>query len=187
MSSVKLNDQNVIENILNGEKEQFRWIMDRYAPVVFHVVRRFEKDEVKVKDLAHEIFLKIYEKLGSFNGDSAFSSWIYIVALNYCRDNSRSEQRRNAKTDELNEEIMEYPGAPEENPENRMINDEMAGVLDSSIKKLKPDYMLPLEMKYREGLTYQDISEILNISVSALKVRMHRARIELKQIMEDRI
>lgn len=187
MSSCELNDLQVIEEINNGRKEQFRLIMDRYAPVVFHVVRRFEKDEVAVKEMAHEIFLKVYEKLNSFKGDSAFSSWLYMVALNYCRDNSRREQRRNRDTEELNEEIMDNSGSGQDNPESSLINSEMVELLNSSVEQLSPDYALPLTLKYREGLSYEAMSELLNVSVSALKVRIHRARNELKKIMEDRL
>ncbi len=187
MSSCEIDDQKVISDIQSGNTEQFRLIVDRYAPVVFHIVRRFEKDEIHVKERAHEIFLKIYERLNSYNGDSAFSSWVYMVALNYCRDDYRKEQRRNKRMDEYGEELSDSWFESEDNPEHDMINRETAGLLDAGIKKLKPDYALPLIMKYREGLSYEAISEVLNVSVSALKVRIHRARNELKNILEDKL
>lgn len=187
MSSCDFDDQKVIDDIRNGRKEQFRLIMDRYAPVVFHVVRGFEKDEIHVKEIAHDIFLKVYERLNSFKGDSAFSSWIYMVALNYCRDHSKKEQRRRKYSGDYDDELVNNSSSEEENPESHLINHEMTDLLNAGIEKLKPDHKLPLEMKYREGLSYEAISEILNVSVSALKVRIHRARNELKNILEDKL
>ena len=187
MSSGEEHDLEVINDICNGDKEKFRWVMDRYAPVVFHIVRRFSGDEEQVQELAHEIFLKVYEKLTTFNGDSAFSSWLYILALNYCRDHARKEQRRTGNLTGLEDDMHERVSTGEPSAEQQMINEELIHALNNAIDTLKPDFSVPLVMKYREGLTYEMMSEVLNVSVSALKVRIHRARLELRKMMEQQL
>lgn len=181
------SEYETVQSILNGETEKFRWVMDRYAPIVFHIVRRFESDEAMVKERAHEIFLKVYERLDSFQGRSALSSWIYQLALNDCRDKARQDKRRSRYTDNYDEDDAERIQTESGNPESELISSEMNDLLNVCIDHLEKDYAVPLVMKYQQGLSYPQISELLGVSVSALKVRVHRARKDLKNMMERKL
>ncbi len=74
----------LVRQILNGERDGYRTLVDRYAPMVFSVVNRFVDTEDDAEELAQEIFVKTYERLTTFEGGSKFSSWLYMIAMNHC-------------------------------------------------------------------------------------------------------
>ena len=185
MNRVETPDMDILERIRNGEKELFRVIMDRYASLVFHVVRRYETDDEAMRERAHEIFLKTYERLGSFQGRSEFSSWLYRLAHNHCLDQTRRRSQYNAFFAELPGEFHEGMADADPGPDPSLDTGDRAGALWKAMQRIGDDYSVPLLMKYRDGMSYEDISEELNVPVGALKVRVHRARKQLKTYLED--
>jgi len=178
------SDSEIVARILNGEREYYRALVDKYSLMVFHVVRSFEKNEEEVKGIAQEIFVKAYTKLDSFANRSKFSTWIYSLALNHCKDYAKNIRRKNKRFSELEESFIDQEKSTDLQPDESIERRETKQALLDAIGKLSPDQSEPLLMKYRDGMSYQAISEILNISEPALKVRVHRARAELKQLLE---
>ncbi len=193
MKSVDLSDEEILSRILSGEKELYRIVMDRYASLVFHVVRRYEHDNNLMTERAHEIFLKAYERLDSFKGKSAFSSWLYRLAHNHCLDESRRRKHRNTFFTELPDEddhvtaMKDGNPGPDDEMDAASVADEQSARLWKALAVIDDNYAVPLLMKYRDGMSYEDISEDLNVPVGALKVRVHRARKELKSYLEHMI
>ncbi|MGD8428667.1 MAG: sigma-70 family RNA polymerase sigma factor, partial [Balneolaceae bacterium] len=107
----------LIQNILNGKREQYRVLVDRYAPLVFSVTNRFVDNGEDAEELAQEIFVKTYERLSSFKGDSKFSSWLYRIATNHCRDFAKNIRRHNTRFSEMEDnqlqEQLVYNGSPD--------------------------------------------------------------------------
>lgn len=185
MNRVELTDTEILNRIRSGDKELFRIIMDRYAPLVFHVVRRYETDNEAMNERAHEIFLKTYERMDSFRGKSEFSSWLYRLAHNHCLDQNRRRNYHNAFFSELPGEFHEGMKDGNPAPDSAIEADDRSQALWKALSRIGDDYAVPLLMKYRDGMSYEDISEDLNVPVSALKVRVHRARKHLKNYLED--
>lgn len=185
MSLEKLTDTDIIRTILDGDKEAFRIIMDRYAPMIFHLVRSYEKDETMAEELAHEIFLKTYERLDMFRGESLFSSWLYSLGRNHCHDYARKNSRRHNVITEWSDAAEMEAVHADYDPEEGMIASEYSRQLGECLERLNKTVAEPLMMRYREGMSYEAISKELGVSVSALKVRVHRGRRELKELMEQ--
>jgi len=175
----------IIEEILNGKGNKYKILIDRYSPMVFHIVYGFEKDREEANELAQQIFVKIYEKLGSYNGKAKFSSWLYSLAINHCRDYAKNIRRNNSRFSELEQGFIENQLHGDADPHETMETRETGNMLYKAIDKLTEEYAMPLLMKYRDGLSYEVMSERLDVSVSALKVRVHRARKELKSLIEE--
>ncbi|MEX2574667.1 MAG: RNA polymerase sigma factor [Balneolaceae bacterium] len=181
-------EDQLIGRIVNGDKECYRVIVGRYSPMVFHVVRSFETDEVEVKELAQQIFVKAFEKLGTFRGRSKFSSWLYRLALNHCRDYVKDIRRRTHRFSELEKDGLEDRLAdPGKSPYGELKAQEWKQLLSQALGKLNSDYSEPFLLKYREGMSYEVMSERMGVGVSALKVRVHRARKELKTLIEKQM
>jgi len=179
---------NLIEDILNGNRESYRLIVDRYSPMVFHVVRKFEKDEDEVNELAQQIFVKAYEKLDSFNRRSRFSSWLYILAANHCRDYVKDIRRSNQRFGEMEDDFLERHMVDQEpNPSRELEETEWNELLKRALDHLSRDYSEPFLLKYRDGMSYEVMSDRLGVSVSALKVRVHRARKELRTFIKKQM
>lgn len=183
-----MNTESVlIEDILSGKRNQFKVLIDRYSPVVFHIVRRFVKDEDEVQELVQQIFIKVYEKIEGFKKESSFSSWIYIIAMNHCRDYAKNIRRNNKNFSEVEDDYIDSNWNHERTPHLQLELKEWKELLDSALNKLSEDYSQPFLMKYRDGMSYQVMEELTGVSVSALKVRVHRARKELKGILKKQV
>lgn len=181
------SDVEVVDRILAGERERYRYLVEKYSPMLFHLVRSFEKNEEDVKGMVQDIFVKVYSKLDSFNNRSKFSTWIYSVALNYCKDYSKNIRRKNKRFSELEDEFIESRENSDIGPDELMEQQETNGQLMAAIGRLDSDKSRPLMMRYRDGMSYKAISEELNLTESALKVRVHRARAELKTLLENEV
>ena len=181
------NEQILINRILSGDSNAYRKLVERYSPMVFHVVRSFEKDDDEAEELAQQIFVKTYEKLGKYNSNSKFSSWLYSLALNHCRDYSKNIRRENKRFSELEPGFIEMQQSNEQTPYLKLEMKEWKELLRKALRKLSKDYAEPFLMKYRDGMTYESMSEETGVSVSALKVRVHRARKELRNLIEKQV
>jgi RNA polymerase sigma-70 factor (ECF subfamily) len=179
------DEYGLIEQILKGQSDRFRILVDRYSPMVFHIVRGFEKDDDEVRELAQQIFVKAFEKLESFNRASKFSSWLYSLSMNHCRDYAKNVRRQDSRFSEMDYDQLQARMSDSSDPHRDLEKKQAALIMAESIEKLKTEYSEPLLMKYRDGLSYNAMSKRLGVSVSALKVRVHRARTELKSIIEN--
>lgn len=177
----------LIRQITDHDSSGYKILVDRYSPIVFHIVRRFEKDESEVNELAQQIFVKAYEKLIQFDMKSAFSTWLYRLAMNHCRDYVKNVRRGNRNFSDLDSAFIEKNLSDERTPYLNLEIKEWKKLLDSAIGKLSSDYAEPFLWKYRDGLSYKAMSEQTGISVSALKVRVHRARKELKEQLDKKV
>lgn len=173
----------LIRKILAGSSEDYRVLVNRYSPMVFHIVRRFETNEADVKDLAQEIFVKTYDQLSQFNGKARFSSWLYTLAMNHCRDYAKNIRRQNKNFSELEEKQLEDELQEDRQADQPILESEQKKALQKALGRLQPEYAEPLLLKYQNGLTYESISEQTGVTVSALKVRVHRARKELRRML----
>lgn len=178
------SESDLIDEIRNGATNKFRILVDRYSPMVFHVVRRFERDDDEAQELSQQIFVKAYEKLVSFNRDSKFSSWLYSIAMNHCYDHAKNIRRGNKRFSEMEPNYIELQASNEKTPHMNLEMKEWKNLLKRAMLKLSSNYTEPFLMKYRDGISYEAMSELLGVSESALKVRVHRARKELRSLLE---
>jgi len=177
----------LIEKILEGKQDLYKILVERYSSMVFHVVRRFEKDADEVEELAQEIFVKAYEKLRQFNENSKFSTWLYTIAMNHCRDYAKNVRRKNHRISEMDSGFLDSNYTEQQTPHLKMEIKEWGQLLMKSLLQLSDDYSEPFLMKYRDGMSYKTMSEETGVSESALKVRVHRARKELKILLENEV
>lgn len=173
----------LVNSILDGETNRYKVLVDRYAPLVFSVVNEFVNHNDDAEELAQEIFVKTYERLSSFNGNSKFSSWLYMIAKNHCRDYAKNI-RRNNKTfsdmpeQDLNQKLKDDPVTVE------LEEKEWIQLLKKGLKTISEENAEAFMMKYEDNMTYKAMSNRLGVSVSALKVRVYRAKKELKDFMD---
>ncbi|MDX1591060.1 MAG: RNA polymerase sigma factor [Balneolaceae bacterium] len=183
----KKSEFELIDQILRGSRDRYKVLVDRYAPVVFHVVRRFEKDEDEVEELAQQIFVKAYEKLENFNKNSAFSSWLYSIAMNHCRDYAKNIRRQKKRFSEFEPGYLDTIFTEEKTPFMHLEMKEWKELLKKALDGLSAEYSEPFLFKYRDGMSYEVMSQQTGVSVSALKVRVHRARKELKYRLKKEV
>lgn len=178
-------EKELIKSILNGETGNYRILVDRYAPMIFHLVRSYVRDEEAAEDIVQAVFVKVYDKLDTFNFKSKFSSWLYQLGQNNCRDYLKNIRRKNVKLSDLEPDYMQRNMINEADPQSELEESEMHTNLQQAIQKLPLDYQEAIKLKYHENMTYLAMSKKLGVSVEALKVRVHRARNELRTLMDN--
>lgn len=178
-------EQQLIADILNGDRNRYRTLVDRYAPMVFSIVNQFVDTDEKAEELAQQIFVKTYERLSSFEGNSKFSSWLYMIAKNHCRDYAKNIRRETSRFSEMDAGHLDGELEHDDDPSRNMERKEWIDVLQKGLKAINQDYAEAFLMKYDDDMSYKAMSERLDVSVSALKVRVYRAKKELKTFFEQ--
>lgn len=177
-------EEQLIAEIRSGDTDRYREVVERFSPMIFHIVRRYVRnDEEQVRELVQQIFVLAWERLDQFGGRSKFSTWLFTLASNQCRDYVKDIRRTNSRISEHDADFLDRHWQEEETPVDRIERAETMDRLNRALEKLGPEMAEPLLLKMRDGCSYEVISERLGISVSALKVRVHRARKELQQEM----
>lgn len=202
-----MKDEEAVRRVRDGDRDAYRILVDRYAALVFSVVRRYCRDPSESEDLAQDVFIRAYEALDGFEGNARFSSWLYRIAVNRCRDWTRDPRRSERSLDEMAEARGYGPGdvggadadvvganpaaagglaSVSPTPAEELEIAERARRLRWALGELAPDYAVPLLMKYEENMTYQEMAKVLDATAGALKVRVHRARSKLRSLLEER-
>lgn len=187
MQNIEDSENQIIDKIIAGERNRFSDLIDKYAPMVFHVVRKFVKDDELVEELAQQIFVKTYERLETFDRRSKFSSWLYVISMNHCRDYVKNIRRKNKNFSEMESHEVQSLTGHSISPEYEIETKETNILLYEALRNITPDYAEAFLMKYNDGLSYKEISKQLDVSVNALKQRVHRARAELREYMKHKM
>lgn len=184
MGTTMKNDQQpdeeaIIRQCLAGDKDSYSVLVERYKTMAYNVAYRIAGDEDTAKDLAQESFIAAYAGLDGFRFGSKFSSWLYSIILNKCRDHLRTV-KDTVSTDDI-AEVMPDKGI---SPEQAASAHQKSAVLQRALNALSPEYREVLILKHIEGLDYQEIAVVTGAGIPALKVRAHRGREMLKKILE---
>lgn len=175
----------VISDILSGNRDQYSVLVEKYSAMVFSIVSRFVNRRPEKEELAQQIFVKAYERLDSFNRNSKFSSWLYRLARNHCLDYAKNVRRNNKDFSEMDARELENKMRVDNPPDREIESKEWEEVLKEALSQIKPLYAEAFLMKYRDNMTYKAMAKRLDANESALKVRVHRARKELKVFIKN--
>ena len=169
----------VIKRCLAGDADQYAVLVDAYKDMAYNIAFRMLGDADVAKDMAQESFIAAYNALGDFKFNSKFSSWLYRIVVNKCRDHFKAG-RETLPVDE----ICDYIAGQDPTPEQAAACRQTGDVVQQALNGLPPDYREVIILKHIEGLDYQEIADALGVSISALKVRAHRGREMLKKLLE---
>jgi len=169
------NDFVLVEAVLNGNVNAFEELVKKYQKPIFNLAMKMTGNYDEAKDITQNTFIKGYEKLRSFDPSYKFFSWIYRIALNESL-NMVSGKKRFA-------DIEDTFLSSSETPADVYDKAEEAEVINRALDELKEDYKSLVILKHYQGLTYDEISVVLNISVQKVKSRLFMARQLLKNIL----
>jgi len=173
------DEEKIIKRCLDGDSEEYALLVDRYKDMAYNIAYRMVGDEDIAKDLAQESFIAAYGALEEFRRGSKFSSWLYRIVVNKCKDHLRAG-RETVQVDEMSDVIP----AGERDPEQAASARQTGDVVQKALDLLPVEYRDVIVLKHLEELDYQEIAEILGVKVNALKVRAHRGREMLKRLLE---
>lgn len=171
----KPDDTDLVTRTLEGDRRAFEALIGRYERPVYNAAFRMLNDSDDARDVAQTVFLKAYEKLGDFNPEFRFFSWIYRIALN----ESVNHLNRRGRTEELAEE----PAAGEAGPDDEMDREMQSRRLQVALMRIKPDYRAVIVLKHFLDCNYAEISQILDIPEGKVKSRLYSGRQLLKDAL----
>lgn len=174
-----MKEEHIISKILNGEKELYELLIRRNNQTLYRVIKGYISDERDVEEIMQSSFVKAFEKLSTFNLKSKFSTWLIRIAIN----ESLQFNKKNNKYRSINYSDIGYSDNTLYNPEKLYIMKESTQFYENAISQLDPIYKVVFILREIEMMSVKDISDSLEISESNVKVRLHRAKTQLKDII----
>ncbi len=188
-----VSDQEVVEWALKGHERAYRELVRRYERPVFSLVYRMVRHRERAEDLTQETFVKALNALESYRPDYKFSSWIFKIANNAAIDQLRRKELETLSidgapdadsADTARESALQLRDAGE-SPLDELEARELGSAIERAIGQLRPEYRSCIILRHVEGYPYEEIAELLELPLGTVKTYIHRARNELKQILES--
>lgn len=186
-------DKQLVERVQAGDMQAFDLLVKKYQSRIIALISRYVADQSDALDVSQETFIKAYKALPTFRGDSAFYTWLYRIATNAAKNYLVAKGRRLPSADVLIDDryAEEIDGALNEieTPENQLSRDEMHATLTRVLAGLSDDLRIALSLREFEGLSYEEIAEVMGCPVGTVRSRIFRAReaidIELKPFLTN--
>lgn len=180
-----INDQTYIDKILNGDRNAFAVLVERYKDMVFSLAYKMLKSREEAEEVSQDTFIKAFKSLQSFKGDSKFSTWLYKIAYRNCLD-ALKKRKLKYNTDTIDEVTIHKIKSTDDILEG-IERKERARVMEECLDKLPEDERSLLWMFYFEELSLKEIITVTDLSESNLKVKLHRARKRLLTVVQREV
>jgi len=167
------DDAPLIEGCRRGDARSYQRLYDKYSGKVYGFARRFLGDEQHAEDVTQEVFLRVFRKLSTFRGDSRFSTWLFRVSLNSCKNKRRSLDR-DQRFDP--ERFQRSRPEAEASPERHIACQALQGRIDQALEHLSEGQRSVLLLKAVEELSYREIGAIFGESENQIRGKLYRAR-----------
>lgn len=174
-------DAQLVARSLKQDHEAFGLLIDRHAPAIVNLAYRMVGNRAEAEDLAQEAFLTAFKALSTFRADSKFSTWLYRIAANKCKDWLRAKRPGQGPYDVDADETLDSHVAELQTPECLLSQQQVAHELEQAIQRLPPLYREAFVLKHVEGLSYEEMEEILGVNGDTLKMRVYKGRLQLSR------
>ena len=175
------DDAQLVARSLKQDHEAFGQLIDRHASSIVNLAYRMVGNRAEAEDLAQEAFLTAFKALSTFRADSKFSTWLYRIAANKCKDWLRAKRPGQGPYDVDADEVLDLYVAEERTPEQLLSQQQVGQELEQAIQRLPPLYREAFVLKHVEGLSYEEMEEILGVSGDTLKMRVYKGRLQLSR------
>ena len=174
-TNVQNEDNLLIHKVKNGDEGAFKFLMTKYYPRVYASLFAYTKSREDSEDLTQLTFIKVWQKIDSFRGDSAFFTWIYRIAINLAKNHfvssSSKKDKVNISSDDLEFDIPSY-----DNPESSLMHKESLQKIQSFVKTLPESLKTAFTLREVDGKSYEEISVITDTPIGTVRSRIFRAR-----------
>lgn len=178
-----MNEEQVwLEQARQGDKAAFGKIIEAYQTPVFNLAYRMLNNAGEAEEAAQEAFIRAYTRLDSYDPAHKFSTWLLSITSNYCIDQIR---KRRALLLSIDEPLAPHPALMSDRskgPEAQLMMNEQQELVQSLLAELAPDYRQAVVLRYWHEMSYEEIAEVMDTTVSAIKSRLFRARRQLAEV-----
>lgn len=174
-------DQALVERAQQGEKKAFELLVVKYQRRLTRLLSRFVRDEHEVHDVAQETFIKAYRALSGFRGESAFYTWLYRIGINTAKNFLVNSNRRPFMVNDIVNDEGESMDLAEQIPDNHtpeteLMNKQILATVEKAVAKLPEDLRQVITLREMEGLSYEEIAQIMDCPIGTVRSRIFRAR-----------
>jgi RNA polymerase sigma-70 factor (ECF subfamily) len=182
-----------IERLVARDERAFNALVEAYQARVFALVLRMLHNRAEAEDLAQEVFVQVFKAIGTFRGESKLSTWVYRIAINLCKNRMKyravRQEGKQDDIDEMSERIggadgKRGPAGPFDRPDEAMQGKQLEAIVREAILQLEPEFRECLVLRDMEDLSYEEIESITGLPAGTVKSRIHRARAQLKELVE---
>lgn len=176
------NDEEYIQQVLDGDSKAFAYLVDKHKNMVFTIARRIVRNREDAEEIAQDVFVKAYQGLATFKKESKFSTWLYKITYNTSISKTRKKRLETAPI-EVN--VIENYTLDEifENMD-KLGNDEQKQIIKTLFEALNPDESTLITLYYYQNVHTDEIAEITNLSQSNVKVKLHRIRQKMHNVLQ---
>ena len=174
-------DQQLVERAQRGDKHAFELLVSKYQRKLGRLLSRFIRDPAEVEDVAQEAVIKAYRALPSFRGDSAFYTWLYRIGINTAKNYLVAMGRRAPTTTEFDSEEAENFEDGDQlrdlnTPEAELMTRQIAATVNQTMEELPEELRTAITLREIEGMSYEDIANVMNCPIGTVRSRIFRAR-----------
>ena len=180
MGTEKDADQALVERVQKGDSKAFDILVQKYQVRIAKLIARFVRNPADVQDVAQEAFIKAYRALPNFRGDSAFYTWLYRIAINTAKNHLVATGRKTPSYAVDVQEVEKYDASEwlkeYATPERELLADEIQLTVNSALESLPTDLREAISLREIEGLSYEDIADVMDCPIGTVRSRIFRAR-----------
>lgn len=173
-------DIKLVFQVTHGNKQAFNLLVDKYQHRVLSLVRRYIDDPIEAVDVVQEVFIKTYRALPNFRGDCAFYTWLYRIAINTAKNYAITHVKKTFESDvdfsEIEFLIESKHIAQNNQPELLLYRDELDLVISDVLDALPAELKMTLQLRDIDGLTYEEIANVMSCPIGTVRSRIYRAR-----------
>jgi RNA polymerase sigma-70 factor, ECF subfamily len=174
-------DRILVERVQNGDKQAFGLLVSKYQGRLARLLSRMIRDPAEVEDIAQETFIRAYRALPGFRNDSAFYTWLYRIGVNTAKNWLGSQGRKLSNASTLDAEDAESMDDGEllrdtDTPERLLMSRQIADTVNAAMEALPPDLREAITLREIEGLSYEEIGELMDCPIGTVRSRIFRAR-----------
>ena len=178
--SDNVSDRELVERVQRGERRAFDLLVLKYQHRIAKLIARYVQDPSEVLDVAQEAFIKAYRAIPRFRGDSAFYTWMYRIAINTAKNHLAAQARRPRESGVDVTDAEQFDGATSlretSTPEGLALTEEIQQTVIAAIEALPEDLKVAISLRELEGLSYEDIAQVMECPIGTVRSRIFRAR-----------
>lgn len=175
------NEANLLKRIAEGEREIFGELVLKHQDFIFNVVKGYVRFEEEARDITQEVFLKAYENIEKFRGDSKLSSWLYRIAYNLSMNWS---ERRAGRETQLDDSLAETLAAPPDLADELYERELILARITEILEEIPLKYKVVIKLYYFEEKSYQEIADVLDIPINTVKIQLLRAKEHIRKKLD---
>ena len=186
MMTLTPTDEKLVARTLTGDRSAFRVLVERHYTNVFRLCRSILRSSEDAEDATQEVFVRVYQALGQFAGRGAFGAWLRRLTVNHCLNRVQSASAKVAsRSTSLDLLADTLPAAYEDDPEERLLRNEDRAKIKQELDELPPSQRAALSLRLIEGLSYEEIADMMGVPVNSVRSWLHRGRARLRETLKE--